>query len=237
MEKVVGSDWTAARLLAGFSLKDWSKVTGLSHDTLQRLEQGHRIRPAAQDAVVRALTAYGIMIDGGFVDHTSGRRAPTIYAVGRFHGVRIRRARWRLRMTIEGMASRTGLSVATIRKLESAQELNKRPTLGFYKVVGVLQLEGIVFGPQRHGGRDGDRSIVPRPLKEPVEVTESRIILRRIRQNLAILEGWHAEMIGPQLTKAGELSKQGRVPRAPRQSSGRGEFEAEFARAMEEDEL
>jgi hypothetical protein len=167
----------------------------------------------------------------GVVSSADGRVAPTIKVVGRFHGKRIRKARWHLRMSLLELASLTSLSTSTLKAMEAASNLQAHSTLGFYRVVGILQLRGMFFSRCRHGGRIGDRCLVPRPKLGPTEEQELARLHRRIGREMRILEANIRMAEDRQAAERGvPLSMRGRVERSPR-----GQTSSKTDRAMEEE--
>ncbi|MDZ4372193.1 MAG: helix-turn-helix domain-containing protein [Phenylobacterium sp.] len=232
--EIPGADWKAARLLAGLGVGELSEASGVSHDTIQRLEAGRRIRPKSIEAVYAVLMSCGVSLEGGRVLHQDGRVAPTLIVAGVFHGERIRRARWRLAWSLPVFAQRTGLSVTVLRKLERSKDLHREPCLSFYRAVGELQRNGAIFSRQKHGGIDGDWCLLPRPVPEHHKIREMLALARHVSAEIKYFDRF-ASILDPEITVDGEPSMRGKVPRSPRESySGKKALEDEFESALGE---
>jgi DNA-binding XRE family transcriptional regulator len=162
-DHISGPDLRAGRMLVQMDLREAGKACRVSHDTLQRLEAGIRVRPKIKRRIVEALYAMGVdFVEPGYVRHVSHAVAPTVSEVGAFHGLRMRKARWRLAWTQEKLASEAAVSLNQVRVMEAGEFLNIHPTLALYRVVKALQMAGTVFGRRPNGS--GDRCLVPRPI-------------------------------------------------------------------------
>lgn len=170
-----GRDVFHARLLLGLECDNLARLAGVSERTLRSVEAGDKVTPATINAVLAALWAQGVRIDGpGLVRHVDGRLAPTHEAVGKVHGYRLRRAAWALAWSPEKLASEARISVRLVRRMYAGRDLNASPSAGLYRVFCALQLAGFVFGLRSARGR-GDRCTVPRPGPEARDWSIARL--------------------------------------------------------------
>src|SRR5690349_1706383 len=124
VDQISSEELRAGRLLVQMTLAQLASRSGISHDTIQRLEAGRPVRPGTQVTVVCTLEAMGVVFHGeGFLEGALGQVAPTREAIGLMHGDRIRKARWRLAWTQEALASASGASLVQVRAMEASKFL------------------------------------------------------------------------------------------------------------------
>lgn len=156
-ERMPGTDFLAARLLAGVTRAELTKVAGRSVSSIERLEYGLASRARTRRVIWEALWNLGVRYRGpGNIVHIDGREAITQKLVGRLHGERLRKARSRLGLSIEDVSAQSGLSCIAIKVFELTASLEETPSLRLYALVGTLQLAGYRFRIGSRGGRSGD---------------------------------------------------------------------------------
>jgi hypothetical protein len=144
-------EFRAGRLLLGMSVAQLAAASELGQDTIRRLESGTKIRRSTREQIARHPPRDAV--------------APTQRVLGPFHGARLRRACWHLRLGIYQLASCTGIPIPTLKALMAGKNLQAKPTPALYRMVGELEDRGYVFANRACGG---DRPLTPRqPLKNP----------------------------------------------------------------------
>jgi transcriptional regulator with XRE-family HTH domain len=156
------ADAMAARLLVGVTREALAEEARLSPTAVWRLENGEPVLKATRATLISVLEGAGVsFLRPGYLRHIDGRIAPTREAVGSLRGDRLRRARKMLGFSVREIALKARLTEGTLERLErSTIDLTPMPTLGFYRVVGALQLAGYSFAPWRINHRSGDRLLV-----------------------------------------------------------------------------
>lgn len=139
---VTTEDIVAGRMLLRMTCGEMAQLAQVH---LESATHPQRVCAATRDSFMRILQDRGVeFARPGVVRHVDGRTAPTIKAVGKMTGKRLRRARGALGLTLLELASLSRLSVGSLQRLEAAGEPRQRMQL--YAAVGALQLAGYRFG-------------------------------------------------------------------------------------------
>lgn len=171
--EVLPAEFEAARLLLGRNRLQLAGDTGLSEATLKRIERGLDVRLSTRAKLYDHFRCMGVRFrPQANMPWWSGetsmgwciREAPTEAMVGRLHGERLRIACYRLAKTAEQLSGATKVGLPTIRGMFKAKDLQARPTLALYAVVGWLQDQDYEF---QRWSKGGDRAPSPRPRPPP----------------------------------------------------------------------
>jgi len=150
-------DFRPARLLTGRARSALAARTGVCAAALERLELGDGVQRRTRERVFATLLDLGVVFHAREnVCHRDGRIALTGRAVGRLHGHRLARARRLLGLSVDEVAQLSDLHPAAVERLELLSDLQDRPSLRIYALVGTLQRQGYVFRIGSRGGRRGD---------------------------------------------------------------------------------
>lgn len=150
-------DFLAARLLTGRARSALAADAGMCVAALERLELGDGVQRRTRDRAFAELERSGVLfLAPADVRHRDGRCALIRRAVGRLHGHRLRRARRLLELSVDQVADLSGLHPAAVQRLEQMSDLQARPSLPIYALVGALQRQGYAFRIGTRGGRLGD---------------------------------------------------------------------------------
>lgn len=161
------SDAMAGRLLLQWERATLAAVSGVSAGAVRHFETERRnTTREVRRRLVTALAAAGVrFLAKGDVRLASGLIAPTRQAVGLLGGVRIKRAARALGLSPSTVQAAARLNTRAFNAImRSPVPANLRPTLGLYRIVGVLQAAGYTFAPNGGDGLLGER---PRPLTPP----------------------------------------------------------------------
>jgi transcriptional regulator with XRE-family HTH domain len=169
-QDVRGCDVRLARLFLGLTCRQVADGSRVNEATVRRFEGEMPVQYQTRFAILKFLVGQGARFMGrGDVRTPDGRPAPSKEITGVLHGARLRRARRRLGLTLEDVAGRSAVGIASLRRLEAGHDLQAHPTADFCAVFTTLQLVGYSFAPARHGGVSGDRMLIApqKPKREP----------------------------------------------------------------------
>lgn len=146
VNEITPTDLRAARLFLGLSTKAAAAEAGVAQGTLERMESLDGGHLSKKVLVAHMLHRKGIRFRGvGDMSGAGGEPVPTRQAFGKLTGLRLKRGRRRLGLTVAEVAAAADVNCRLLERFERSEELFVGVKLELYRVLRVLHKKGYRF--------------------------------------------------------------------------------------------